>query len=187
LTCLGSGTTASSSCTQVEGSTVTFTAGRGTTTGAAAITSARLDFGDGTSTSLGNLSSTTTVNHIYTDDGTHTATLVATDSNGETTTASVTVIITDRPPLSVTFAAAAVTGTPARWTFTATPLEGSADAKAKVTSYTWDFGDDSDEVTTSGNATSHVYTTEGTKVVTVTIRTQDGRTATAREEIIVDF
>jgi PKD repeat protein len=61
-----------------------------------------------------------------------------------------------------------------------------------MSSYKWDFGEE-DEVTTSGNRTSHVYTrnladpiTER-HTVTVTARTADGRTASAREEIVVQF
>jgi hypothetical protein len=58
---------------------------------------------------------------------------------------------------------------------------------ANVQRYDWDFGD-GDTATTSGNTTSHVYDTEATeqrRVVTVTIRTPDGRTATGRTEILV--
>src|SRR5687767_3652436 len=77
LTCSGTAATASS-CSQVVGQTVTFTAARGTATGSASIASARLDFGDGSSTTLGTLASTTTVNHVYSSDGTRTATLTAT-------------------------------------------------------------------------------------------------------------
>jgi PKD repeat protein len=189
LTCRGSETAAASSCTQVAGSTVIFTVARGTTTGAAAIVSARLDFGDGTSASLGNLSSGATVNHIYASAGTYTATLTATDANGETTSASVAVIVTRRPSISVTLTAteSATTTDSARWTFTADTKEGSTDVDAQAESYTWDFGDEADEVETSGNQTSHVYDDEGRYIVTVTVKMQDGRTATAREEIIVEF
>jgi PKD repeat protein len=189
LTCRGSDTATSSSCTQVAGSTVTFAAARGTTSGAAAIASARLDFGDGTSTTLGNLASSTTVNHIYGSAGTYTATLTATDANGEVTSASVTVVITRRLALAVTLTAtegAATTGTE-RWTFEAETMEGSTDVSGEVESYTWDFGDEADEVETSGPQTSHVYDDEGRYIVTVTVEMQDGRTATAREEIIVEF
>lgn len=186
LTCRGSDTAAASSCTQAAGSTVTFTAAQGTTTGAAAIASARLDFGDGTSTSLGSLASSTTVNHIYGSSGTYTATLTATDANGETTSASVAVVVTRRPALSVTFTATAGAddGDSQRWTFDATVTGATA---SEVESYTWDFGDDSGEVETSGDITSHVYEEDGPHTVTLTIETQDGRTATAREEIIVEF
>lgn len=196
LTCAGIAA-AGASCSQVVGQTVTFTAGRGTTTGAASIASARLDFGDGSSVNLGNLASTTTVNHVYQGDGTRTATLTATDSNGETTAASVSVTITSRPPLSVTFTATAPTTptlTTARWTFAADPREGTTDAKGQIKVYRWNFDDadadpsENDEAETSGASTSHVYgLPAGRRVVTLEIETVDGRKATAREEIVVTF
>lgn len=189
LQCRGSEASASSSCTHTVGSPVTFTAARGTTpTGAAAISSARLDFGDGTSASLGNLASSTTVNHVYQSPGTYTATLTATDANGETTSASVSVNMTPQPTLSVTFTASESTKTTssARWTFTASPREGGSDASGKVKVYRWNFGD-GDTAETSGPNTSHVYTSNGRKTVTLEVETTDGRKATAREEIIVTF
>jgi adhesin/invasin len=191
LVCLGTGTAASTSCTQVAGSTVSFTAARGTTAGAASIASARIDFGDGASATLGNLASTTTVNHIYQNAGTFTGTLTATDANGEVTSASVAVIVTAKPPvppLSVTFTAteSTKTTTRARWTFVADTKEGANDADAQVKVYRWNFGDDT-TAETSGTNTSHVYTSTGRMVVTLEVETQDGRKATAREEIIVTF
>ena len=186
LQCLGSGTTAASSCIQFTQQTVAFTAARGTTSGAAAISSAQLDFGDSTSTSLGNLASSRTLHHIYASAGTYTATLTATDVNGETTSASVAIIVTARPALNVTLTATpgtsvASVGNTTSFSATVTPATGGADL---VESYTWDFGDDS-SVTTSGNTTTHVYLAGGPKVATVTVRTTDGRTATARAEFII--
>jgi PKD repeat protein len=70
-----------------------------------------------------------------------------------------------------------------RWTFTATATEGTA--TPSVVSYTWDFGDDTGEVRTSGNITSHVYTDDGIMIVTVTVRTADNRTGVGRAEIRV--
>ena len=186
LTCQGSGTAAASSCSQIAGQAVTFTASRGTTTGAASISSSRLDFGDGSSASLGSLASPTTVNHTYSNNGTYTATLTATDANGETSSTSVTVTISARPPLGVSLAATPGTSQPGvgnttSFTATVTPPTGGADM---VESYTWDFGDGS-TATTSGNTTTHVYRSNGAKTATVTVRTTDGRTATGRAEFII--
>lgn len=185
LTCAGTGA-AGASCSQLAGSAVTFTVSRGTST--SALVRATLDFGDGSSTSLGNLSSTATVTHVYQSPGTYTATVTSTDVNGEQTSASAAVTITTRTPLSVTITAAsdlAVPGQGQRWTFTAnvTPATGGADM---VESYTWDFGDGT-SATTSGNQTAHVYGpgSNGRKTVTVTVRTTDGRTGVGRTEIIV--
>ena len=186
LTCSGIAA-AAASCSQLIGATVTFTAIRTVTANAAPVTSARLEFGEGPSVALGTLASSATVNHVYQSAGTYTATLTATDANGETSTASVTVVITARPTLTATLAATpgtsvATVGNTTSFTATVTPATGGADM---VESYTWHFGDDSDDVTTSGNITTHVYRTNGPKVATVTVRTTDGRTATARAEFII--
>jgi adhesin/invasin len=183
LRCQGTTTTAATTCAQVVNQPVTFTAERGTTTGAAPITSATLDFGDGTSTSLGNLSSTATVSHAYSNTGSFTATLRAVDANGETTTASAVVTVTSPIPIGVNITVTQGTGANVRlFTFTANVTPAAA--AELVESYTWDF-DDGTKVVTTGNTTSHLYTQSGRYIVTVTVRTTDGRTGNGRTEIVV--
>jgi hypothetical protein len=169
--------------------TVVFTVTRPTTS--SALSSVTIDFGDGTSQSLGNLAGgTATVTHTYAGPGsdnapvTYTATVRAVDVNGEVTSTSIGVGVNPRPVFSVTFTATAGTqgSNCQRWEFTATPTPSTT----TVQSYRWDF-DDGSSATTSGNRTSHVYTESGRQVVTVEAKTPDGRTATAREEIIVQF
>ena len=146
-----------------------------------------VDFGDGTSQSLGRVNASQTVTHTYTSAGTYTIRVTGRDSStGESVTATTAVSVTNRPPLSVTLAAESETAVPTvgqRWRFTATvtPATGGAD---QVESFTWNFGDGT-SATTSGNTTSHVYTVNGRKTVTVTVRTTDGRSASAQTEIIV--
>jgi hypothetical protein len=176
--------------TATNTATVTFTIAK-PTTASAALRTATIDFGDGTSESLGNLSTgTTTVTHSYegpSAPGTrsYTATVNVADVNGETASTSTTVIVARGfpTPLNVNLTGVADTTNPRRWTFTATATEGTA--TPSIQSYTWDFGDDTGEVTTSGNVTSHVYTDDGIMVVTVTVRTADGRTGVGRMEIRV--
>ena len=183
LRCQGTTTTAATTCAQVVNQAVTFTAERGTTTGASPITSATLDFGDGTSTSLGNLSSTATVSHAYSNTGSFTATLRAVDANGETTTASAVVTITTPTPIGVNITVTQGTGANVKlFTFTANVTPAAA--AELVESYTWDF-DDGTKVVTTGNTTSHMYTQSGRYIVTVTVRTTDGRTGNGRTEIVV--
>jgi hypothetical protein len=161
-------------------------------TGSSTLRTATLDFGDGTSQALGNLGGgTATVTHTYagpTDSNqrVYTATVQATDINGESQSASTTVIVNPRSQLAVSLSATSGTATPGgqRWEFTATVTPSDSG----VQSYTWDFGD-GDSATTSGNVTAHVYDTddeETPRTVTVTVRTSDGRTATGRTEILVD-
>jgi PKD domain-containing protein/Big-like domain-containing protein len=172
--------------------TVVFTVTR--PSGSSTLRTATIDFGDGSSQSLGNLAGgTATVTHIYTGpsnstSSTYTATVQATDINGETAAVSTTVVITPRAPISVSITDACGTATvpSRRCTFTATVTGGGeGTTTAPIQSYTWDFGDSSDEVTTSGNTIAHVYTGPGTFKVTVTVRTVDGRTANGTTQILV--
>jgi len=169
-------------------------------TGSAALRSATLDFGDGTSQALGTLAGgAATVPHTYAGSDTsnprsYTAIVLATDINGESTSSSVTVLVTPRvtpTPISVAVDGTGGTATASgqRWTFTATVTGGGegGTGNATVQRYDWDFGD-GDTATTSSATTAHIYDTEATeqrRIVTVTVRTQDGRTATGRTEILV--
>ena len=191
-TAAAGGTCAAVQPTGNNTATVVFTVTK--PTGSSALRSAVIDFGDGTSQALGNLAGgTTTVTHTYSGSDTpnpraYTASVLATDINGESASASVTVLITPALPLNVRLEGSkeAATASGQRWTFTATATEGTA--AATVERYEWDFGD-GDTATTTSNVTAHVYDTEPTgqrRTVTVTARTRDGRTATGRTEILVD-
>ena len=169
-------------------------------TGSSTIRTATIDFGDGTSLSLGNLAGgSATSTHTYSGPSgstarSYTATVQVTDINGESAATSTVVVVTPKAtltPISVTLAA----GTPdmatengQRWTFTATVTGGGEGTEdASIESYSWDFGDE-ETATTSGNTTAHIYdtlTTQQGRTVTVTVRTPDGRTATGRTEILV--
>lgn len=161
-------------------------------TGSSVLRNAVLDFGDGESLNLGNLAGgSTAVSHAYTGPTgstprSYTATVRAEDINGESTSATTSIVVAPRSAIGVSLAAASETAivTGQRWTFTATAI-GVADA-GTIQSYSWDFGDDTD-VTTSGGVTSHVYTEEGKFTVTVTMRMLDGRTASATTEILINL
>jgi PKD repeat protein len=123
------------------------------------------------------------VTHTYTSASTYIATLRTTDVNGESATVTNTVTIVPRTPLSVSLAATVgtpVIGVGSTVTFTATVTPTTE----QIESYTWDFGDGT-TITTSGNSTSHVYTSNGVKRATVTVRTVDGRTGSATVEFII--
>jgi len=182
--------------------TVSFTVTRAT--GSSALRAATLDFGDGTSQALGNLAGgTATVTHTYNGSDTsnprsYTATVLATDINGESASVSISVVVTPRAtptPLSVRLVVTTketATSNGQRFTFTATVTGGGeGTTNAPIESYRWDFGDGTPEVTTSSNETAHIYENDNEndpqrRTVTVTARTQDGRTAVGRTEILVD-
>ncbi|MGE0392821.1 MAG: PKD domain-containing protein, partial [Vicinamibacterales bacterium] len=194
LTCTGSGT-GTTTCTQTVDQPMTFTAARAT--GSTPLRGASFDFGDGNNTDLGTLSSSVTVTHTYRSSNPYTATLLATDINGQTTRSSVAVNITPIPartPLTVNITAATPgtaqsTGAPVAFTATAT-----AETGVLIESFTWDFGDGV-VIQTSGGQTSHVYgassnpapnaVTFQAYTVTLTVRTVDGRTGTARTQVQV--
>jgi hypothetical protein len=168
--------------------------------GSSALRASSINFGDGIFQDLGNLASgSATVSHTYAGpDGStaraYTATVSATDINGESSTASTIVTITPKPtltPIAVNISAtkSTATATGQRWEFTADATGGGeGTANAQFDSYSWDFGDGT-TATTSGKTTAHVYsttTTEQKYTVTVTVHTTDGRTATGRTEILID-
>jgi hypothetical protein len=172
LTCAVGATT---NCANVTvGQLVTFTATRGATT--SPITSARLEFGDGESVSLGSLSSPVTVSHAYTSPGTYTARLVVTDNGGET--ASEVQVVQVRGIAGATVTADAETTRRVRAT---AELNGASTSDA--VSYEWTFDGTTPNMVTTTNQATFTYSTGGAKTITVRITFRDGRTATASTTI----
>ena len=165
---------------------VVFTVSKGT--GTSNLRDATIDFGDGTSQGLGTLAGgSATVNHTYAGPSgssprTYTATVRATDVNGETTTASSSVNVTPRAALTVdlTVALSPATGVPTTATFTSTVTGGDP------LTFAWDFENDGNiDATTTTNKTTHVYSSQNNYTATVTVTTTDGRTGTGRVEFVV--
>ncbi|HLG59425.1 MAG TPA: PKD domain-containing protein [Vicinamibacterales bacterium] len=158
--------------TVTVGQAVLFTAQR--VTGSGAVTSSTLDFGDGASISLGSLASPVNASHSYSQTGTFTARLTATDANGETTTAVQPVQVSDVANISVTT-------TKAGMTVTATATVTGAN----VSQYAWTFQGTTPNATTSGNTATFTYAAAGTYTVSVTATLTDGRTVTASTPVVV--
>jgi hypothetical protein len=146
--------------------------------------SARLDFGDGESIDLGNFTSPTTVSHVYTRVGTFTARLIATDANGDQTTATQIVQVRGGSNGGGSFTVDLALSEPdddgsattARLDATATV---SGIGSATVTGYTFSFpGGTPSSQTSTSNTASATYTSAGDKTVTVFVTLSDGRTAT---------
>jgi PKD repeat protein len=158
-------------CTSVSpGQSVTFTAQRGGTT--SAIVSSSLDFGDGSNAvSLGPLSSAVTVPHVYSQAGTYTARLTATDLNGETTS--------DVEIVQVTAASMTVTATNNALAVTAT-----ANASTPVSQYQWNFGDGF-TTSTTGNSQAHTYAAGGTYTIQVTALLTGGGSVSGSTQITI--
>ncbi|MEA3361562.1 MAG: PKD domain-containing protein [Thermodesulfobacteriota bacterium] len=145
-------------------------------------------FGDGTTSSAQNPS------HTYNTAGTYTATFTVTDDDGATgnETVSITVYAPNQLPV------ATASGTPLSGE---TPLSVSfngsgTDSDGSILAYAWDFGDGA---TSSAQNPSHTYNAVGTYTATLTVKDDDGSTATksltisvsaplpaAVEDIIID-
>jgi hypothetical protein len=146
---------------------------------------ARLDFGDGESIDLGTFTGTSTVSHIYTRVGTFTARLIATDVNGDQTTATQIVQVREAATSGGSFTVTLDLSEPDDDESTTTAeLIATATVgdigSATVTRYAFSFpgGTPSTATGTDNEATTN-YSTAGTKTVTVTVTLSDGRTATA--------
>jgi len=126
------------------------------------ISNVHIDFGDGSGTDLGGISSAMTFPHSYTSSGTYTATATAKDSSGDGGSLSTTVII---GALQLTLSASpnpAFVGSPV--TFTVNGV-----GSAQVSSYLWTFDDGTGPFTTSGPQLGHTFTTRGIKNVRVDV------------------
>jgi len=165
LTCTSS---TSTNCSTVNvGDVAAFALARGRTT--SNIRSAQLDFGDGTSIDLGNLSSQATVSHQYTQAGTYTVRLTATDVNGEVATSTLVIVVQEVVSISLSLSQQGPHGLFAQ----ATVIGCTAQR------FDWNFGNGATPASfsTGGNTASSTYVAGGTKTVIVSARCTDGRTA----------
>lgn len=123
------------------------------------------NFGDGTSGS-------TEANpmHTYNNLGTYTATLTVRDPSNLSASKSTTITAQNLPPVANFTSSVPSNNIPATVTFDAS---SSSDPDGTITSYAWDFGDGSQG---SGVATSHTYTTAGTRAVRLTVTDNSGQT-----------
>jgi len=155
------------------GSTTSFTVTPTVATGAPPIEDVRVDFGDGSSTPLGAISTATTVPHVYARPGTFVATATATDAAGTQTSASVPVVI----PFALTLG---ISRSGNIGTFAANVNPPST----PISSFIWNFGD-GDTKTTTSNTTTHDYAAAGSYSVSVVATASTGQTATATGTITI--
>jgi PKD repeat protein len=158
---------------------VTFTVN--VTAGSSPIRAVTIDFGDGTSQALGSLTGSSSVSHTYRAGGTYTVTAAVLDNSGEGTSVSTVVEVRPPTPINVTLSSTTsspTVGTPVNFDANVTP------ATVTITRYEWDFGDGQSTVT-SGDTTSHIYTSAGRRTVSVTAVSSEGLTGSARLEINV--
>jgi PKD repeat protein len=140
----------------------TFTVNVGTT---ANITNVTVDFGDGSQQSLGAISGSTTIQHVYNESGTFTVRATATDASGfsEQVSTSVTILPAQPPAVTITGPQSATRGETVLFTANVTG------ATSTILRYEWDFGEGANPrtVVTTGNRATTTYLTTGSKVVNV--------------------
>ena len=137
----------------------------------------RWDFGDGTTreTSAG------TVEHRYARPGRYPVTVIAVDPQGaESSPASLTIMVKNAPPHAEVVAEPREGTAPLRVAFDAS---GSRDPDGSLVSYEWAFGDGT---TAQGERVEHVYEAAGVYTTTLTVRDEDGASATASVTIRVE-
>ncbi len=128
-------------------------------------------FGDGSS------ATGVTASHVYDEPGTYTVTLVVTDDDGQTATASQDVTVVTGEPH------AAFVATSTRLTVA---LDGTSsnDPDGELVGWEWDLGDGS---TASGATVEHRYDEPGTYAVTLTVTDDDGQAASTTQDVVVSL
>lgn len=166
--------------TPVAAGVTTFTITAGATA-PSVIREVVIDFGDGSPKANLGAASTTgagtiSVQHVYAAAGPYTATIVATDNNGLSSTASTVIVVTPAPPFAVGLSSTQSTaGGYTSVVFTASVTGGTAASLA------WDFGDGA-TTTTTGLVVNHVYLAGigPTRTVNLTVTSTSGQTGTAQ-------
>ena len=151
--------------------------------GSSSIREASIDFGDGTSQSLGALVGATNVTHTYAFAGTFIVTAAAEDTSNADVQVVTTIVVESAAPLNVTIAAPATVQVRVAAVFTATVTQATGGI-LEIVRYEWSFGDGT-SVDTTGPSTSHVYTTAEVRVASVRAVEKDGRSGTGQVQINV--
>jgi hypothetical protein len=157
---------------------VTFTVGVSAT---ANIRDVTVNFGDGSSQSLGAISIPTPVSHTYGESGTYIVTARATDATGFSEPVSTSVAILPAQPPSVLITATDTSPSVGQLvTFTAT-VSGNT---SSIQSFFWELGDGTTATTTSPQF-PHAYGSPGTKVIRVTVTQAVGPSGTGQTSVTV--
>jgi PKD repeat protein len=139
------------------------------------VQSIAIDFGDGSRTSLG--ASSTSASHVYSKPGTFTVRVTVRDVTGQQTEQATVISVAGVVPVKITASADTVQ--------IGDQVSFNAETTGTPLLFKWNFGDGTEETTVVGTA-QHVYTEQGTKIVTVTVTVRDGSTGTAQTTVVVE-
>jgi PKD repeat protein len=124
--------------------------------------------------------------HTFTDGGTYSGLLTATDATGLTSTTTFSIIVASLAPVVT-----AGPDTSSPWgrpvAFNGSATAAGSDDQATL-AYSWDFGDGTPPTAPSasgGAGVFHAYTTPGTYVATLTVVNEDGQSASASRTVTI--
>jgi hypothetical protein len=146
--------------------------------GTVPLTNVEIDFGDGDSVELGAITSSTVVQHFYTDDGVFLVEVIGTDVDGGTAVATGSVAV-----IPISFTASASPSTAPVATNILFRVEGIP-ATVPIERYEWTFGDGTTQSTSSASIT-HAYGSTGLKTITVTVHPFHGDSRSASVQVLI--
>ena len=157
---------------------VTFTATVTVASGTLEIDRFEWNFGDGNTAET----SGSSTSHVYRAADFYVVTVEVFEKDGRTGIGRVEINVLPQSPLNVNLSVSDSPATVAEVVaFTATATGTSV----PIASYTWNFGDNTPSVTTSGNTVTHVYSTPDTYTVTVSVVTTEEGTGSTQITLVV--
>ncbi len=150
------------------------------------LASYRLDFGDGTTESLGDAPIPATVSHTYTQKGTYTARLTIVDADDDDDADTAAVTVTNSPPVARLSADPDTGPTDLLVTFDGS-ASSDADGPADIGSFSLNYGDGLTAIGVGAPPSSltHTYEGKGTYTATLKVNDVDGGTDTTTKTITV--
>lgn len=172
----------------VAGATVTFAVEVSPPANAPAVREVTIDYGDRSGASLGPLSGSGSVAHVYEQDGSYIVTVTVHDAVERRHTASIGVQVEPAPAIAVTLSASPaepVEDQPVTFTVEVTAPAGAP----AVRDVTVDFGDRSKKQSmgalTGRGSIAHIYRSDGSYIVTATVLDAAGRRHASSIGIVV--
>ncbi len=110
----------------------------------------------------------------YAQEGTYTVTLTVREADGDQSTATMDIIVSDSDPVAAFSPDESSGAEPFTVTF-----YNQTTSNDGITSYVWDFGDGSTTTMTTADSVEHTYPLEGSYTVTLTVSEADGDSDTA--------